>query len=474
MKGLYKDYASKNRSRIYLPAPLEKMSLLNFLMGFASNFCLQKKGGIMQSINFRSITITVIVAVLCFVVLAGAEEEESQFEPKLVYEKKFDFEIAHGKIADDGSLFPTIFVTKDNRVLFFNENGKIKKTLKLTEHQFPVLSEDAKYVGVLSYPENWWKKEVDTPIELYDYTGKMLWRLIPEGEYLRDITINKDAQGIAIASWTGMGDEFVRADFYSKEGKLLKSYIAPAPFPLDSTLTTDKILIKVGQKIVKKPSWGLLPLEKYFCLGKTMVSAEQYFYSIAKDAQRSWLAVFRHNGDIVKIIDIIGEAIQEFVMSPDLKTLVYTSNPSTYQREKGNKRRMTVQVYAIDSGSSKDAAIEIVPQKARSFATLNVSADCKLFLVINGAKLYLCNIQKGEKIYDWEAPDGSLIKGAFDSPSGNYVLCSLADYRMYLLNHNGRVVFAGKTSGVVIDVRFDEYSKSIQVLDSMSSCKYVW
>jgi len=263
-------------------------------------------------------------------------------------------------------------------------------------------------------------------------------------------------------------------DFYDKKGALLKSYKAPLPFPVDSAPTSDEILIKAGQKIVKNPHWGLLPLENYFWLGKTLVSINGHFYSMAKDRQRSWLAIFKSNGDVTKIIEIFGESIQEFTLSTNLKTLVYTSYPSAYQREMGNNRKMVAQLFDIASGNKKEIGIEIVPQKARTFATLKISADCRKFLVINGANLYLGDIERGEKICDWKAPDGSLIKSAFVSPNGNCVLCELVDYRWYLLDTKGSVMHEGKSNGNIIDVHFDEYSHFFDVLEGKNFRRYKW
>ncbi|MEO0127897.1 MAG: hypothetical protein ABIL44_09130 [candidate division WOR-3 bacterium] len=121
----------------------------------------------------RTLMITIISA-LCLVSLAGAEEgkSESKIEPKLVYEKHFDFEIEQGKIGDDGSLFPTIFVTKDNRVLFLDENGNVHKTLSFTwPNYIAKISDDGKNVIVMT-PFNRDKNEFD--VKIYGTSGKVI------------------------------------------------------------------------------------------------------------------------------------------------------------------------------------------------------------------------------------------------------------------------------------------------------------
>lgn len=72
MKGLYKDFASKNRLKIHqclnviTPNKQDKLNKPD----------KPKRGGRMKGIGFRKITITVIVAMLCLVSLAGAQGTE--------------------------------------------------------------------------------------------------------------------------------------------------------------------------------------------------------------------------------------------------------------------------------------------------------------------------------------------------------------------------------------------------------------
>ncbi len=421
-------------------------------------------------LNIRNIT-KVIALVLCLTALARAgEKEEGKIEPKLIYEKRFDFEIEQGKIGDDGSLFPTIFVTKDNRILFFDKNGRTYKTLTLNKYQHPILSEDSKYLGILNYPEDWWEKHVDISIELYDSMGQLLWRIKPKGKLYYDISIVDNPLGIAISAWDEF--EFIGVDFYDRKGAILKSYKAPAPFPADTSLTSDKTLKKAGQKVVKEPRWSLLPLQNYYYLGKTLVTTNKHFYSMAKDAQCSWIAIFESNGNIVKIIEIPGESITEFVLSSDLKTLVYTSYPSAYQRVMGNKRKMMTGMYDVGNFSKKEINIVIQPQKASAFATLKITGDGRKFLVINGANLSLGDVERCQKIYDWKTSDSTMIKNAFPSLDGNYILCELEDQRLYLLNYKGIVVFEGKSSRNIIDAHFDEYSRFFDVLTEINFSRY--
>jgi len=149
--------------------------------------------------NKRGLMI-IIISALCLISLAQAEEkEDTKIEPKLVYEKRFDFEIEQGKIGEDGSIFPTIFVTKDNRILFFDKNSNIRKEISFAcPGNIVKLSEDGKYVIIAHFLQKSVTEFTATNFEIYDSNGKIIVNKVIENVRPSDILLTRDANAIIL------------------------------------------------------------------------------------------------------------------------------------------------------------------------------------------------------------------------------------------------------------------------------------
>lgn len=150
-------------------------------------------------LNHKTIK-TIIILAFCLVALVGAEEKgETKIEPKLVYEKRFDFEIEEGRIGKDGSVFPTIFVTKDNRILFFDKSGIIHKEISFTcPGNIVKLSEDGKYVIIAHFLQKSGTTITKTDFSIYDSNGKKIVSKVLENVRPSDILLTADANAIIL------------------------------------------------------------------------------------------------------------------------------------------------------------------------------------------------------------------------------------------------------------------------------------
>ncbi len=174
-------------------------------------------------LSIRTIT-TLTALVLGFISLVGAEEGESKIEPKLIYERRFDFEIEQGKIGDDGSLFPTIFVTKDNRVLFLNKDGNVHKTLFFNwPNYIAKISDDGKNVIIMT-PLNQEKNEFT--VKIYDTSGRAVVQKNLSFNYGKpvDIFLTKGAKDVIIFFAGGDLVEPCGIGFYDGKLNLSKLY----------------------------------------------------------------------------------------------------------------------------------------------------------------------------------------------------------------------------------------------------------
>jgi len=431
----------------------------------------------MKGIIFRNIIMAIAVATLCLVSWVGAQEgkSESKIEPKLVYEKRFDFEIGHGKLADD-KIFPIILLTKDfdkkghnryGKVLFFDENGKKITTLNLTDNQLPVLSEDGRYVGVVSFSK----------VELYNYTGKMLWRIIPAKNYYPDISIAKNAEGIAISYWTQSAG-FACVDFSTKGGEITKTFTAPKPFPADSTPSSDTVL-QIAQAIKVDPHWQANPVREFVSRNATLMTVGDHFLCRAKDGKRSWIAIFNANGDVRVLKEFWDQDIETLVMSPDCTRLIFNSRPSFYSRYyqvlKGNAINVNVELYNIPE--NKQNKIEINTQYGKNapcWRTFRFSDNGKYFLMIADSELLLGDVQANEANYYWRVPKGAGIDFAVLTTNGNYVLCVLEDGKTVVLDRQGNEIIELESGGKIIDAKITEKEKTIIILKENGVYKYTW
>jgi len=178
--------------------------------------------------NKRGLMI-IIISALCLISLAGAEEKESgsKIEPKLIYEKRFDFEIEQGKIGDDGSIFPTIFVTKDNRALFTDKKGR---TLKILDGNTDIVkvTEDGKNLITAKYTGDEQRKKEVWMITIYGLLGEIIEKksIAFNQGYLSDIFLDPTTKNVAVFL---SGSDFTSPygiAFYDKHLNLLKLYTA--------------------------------------------------------------------------------------------------------------------------------------------------------------------------------------------------------------------------------------------------------
>lgn len=412
--------------------------------------------------------INLLITMLGFITLTKAQGT-SRFEPKLAYEKKFDFKITRGRIANE-NIFPTIFVTEDNLILFINKDGKIKlKRLYPKSHQF-ILSEDAKYIGILPRPKDWWEKE--RQIEVYSYTGKRLCRFVPKGKYDLFVIICQNAQGIIVQKVVGMnGLDWI--DFYSREGQLIKSY-SSVPFYKKDTAVEIKNLRLEG-------ICNDFPHIPEFPHNWSPGVAGNFLVCLAESTSlnSSWLVLFRYDGEILSVKKMYGDAIPGSpVISKDGRFAIYERHtPSDLAKKFGlnNWAKYTIKIYDFLTSQGKEVDITIKPvPKARTFAMMDFTEDSKNFWVINGHRFYFGNVQKGSIIYSWESPDTNLISFAFISSGGNYALCELKDKSMFVINRDGKIVFEQKLESKIIDARIDEKLRTLIILKETGLDKYIW
>lgn len=176
MKDLYKYFASKNRLKIH--------QCLDVITSNKQDRPYKpdkpNRGGRMKGINFRNIVITVVVAALCFVSLAGAEEKEKESKIELipVYEKTFDDTIIYvifdeteitveeakilgwrGLEGEKSEVKNTIIypkvVIKEGVIEFLDEKGIVEKSFSLAPLQGSKpritvsFSKNRKFIGVV-------------------------------------------------------------------------------------------------------------------------------------------------------------------------------------------------------------------------------------------------------------------------------------------------------------------------------------
>ncbi len=412
--------------------------------------------------------INLLITMLGFITLTKAQET-SKFELKLAYEKKFDFKITRGRIADE-NIFPTIFVTNDNLILFINKDGKIKlKRLYPKSHQF-ILSEDAKYIGILPRPKDWWKKE--RQIEVYSYTGKRLCHFIPKGKYDLFVIICQNAKGIVVQK-AGM-DDLAWIDFYSREGHLIKSY-SSMPFYKKDTIIEIKNLRLEGicndfPHIPEFPQNWSPGVAGDFLLSGAWSSGFQ---------DGGWIVLFRYDGEILSIKKMYGDEITTSpVISKDGHFAIYRRHtPYDLAKKLGlnNWADYKIKIYDFLTSQGKEVDITIKPvPKARTFAMMDFTEDSKNFWVINGHRFYFGDVQKGSIIYSWESPDTNLISFAYISSDGNYALCEFVNGSMFVINRDGKVVFEQKLESKIIDARIEEKSRTMIILKETGLDKYIW
>ena len=217
------------------------------------------------------------------------------------------------------------------------------------------MSEDNKYIGIVNYPENWWEEGVGTPIELYDCTGKMLWKIKPPGECYRNMSILKGRKGIVISS-SCEKEGLARADFYNKEGELIKSYIHPSPFPVDTLPLTDK-LHSLKERI-RNPRWLGIPIPEsgLRALGRTFGTENGYFYCMAEGGVKSWIAILNPRGELMTLKEFYGEHFSDTpIISRDLRRLIYASmKPLCFfveHQEPVEIREITLKIYDFSNNT---------------------------------------------------------------------------------------------------------------------------
>jgi len=408
----------------------------------------------------------IIISALCLISLAGAGEKENKIEPKLVYEKRFDFEIEQGKIGEDGSLFPTIFVTKDRRVLFTDNRGNKKKTYRLSNNHKIFFSEDGKYVGIVYYPDRWW--EVGITIDLYNNKGDKISRIDLKDNLEPILIIGKNANYIVVQK-LGM-DELEGIDFYSQEGRLVKSYSAIIPHKVGD-ITVNIYLTGIGCYI----PYSELPIISSPGVAGDFLLCRAY----SSPYDGTWLLVFKIDGELLLIKKMYGDAIPNFpTISNDGNYIIYNRyTPYDLVEKRGltdNWAWETIKIYNSRNGITKEVGVTIPPsEKSKAPIIMDFTEDSKSFWIIHRNKFYFGDAEKGKIEYSWETQDTALIVYAFTSLHGNYALCILADGRIVVLNNRGKVIYEGCPSeSKILDAKFDEVRQEIIILSEKGIFKY--
>jgi len=396
----------------------------------------------------KNLMITIIFA-LCLVSLAQAEEKEgSKIEPKLVYEKHFDFEIEQGKIGDDGNIFPTIFVTKDNEVLFYDNLGRIKKRLTLENRGAATISEDGKYVTILRNSENWWRKDVEKSWQVFDLSGKLITKGSYTDPYLCVIQLLQNGQRIVV--FRGTLERWVDIQFYNNSGQLLNTYKF-------SNIIADNTTMSYYR-------WTEMSSEvnNYIAV----------FASNEKD--RAWLAVFNADGYKIEQKRIPDTWIWDIAISPDGRYIAYTTQPSQNQALVLIDRTTDTMVkHNLEPNYWGGGLKTCNPQFIRHTKWFSYISQFNVLYIFSLDTLLDLSIKR--PYLQWPSPTGKIITCAIVSVSDKVLFGVVVDKNeLIVLSFEAEELFRIQSLSPIKDIQINGTERKLYLLSSNSLNVYKW
>lgn len=400
-----------------------------------------KQGGTMKGIKFQNIITVKIVASLCLASLAKAEE--TTIEPRLVYEKKFDFEIDQGKIGDDGNLFPTIFVTKDNRVMFHDNQGRTTKSIKVDKRETVTLSEDGKSLIIHNTPENWWIKGVKKTWQVFDQIGNIIVKGSYDEPYVIFPQLVKAKTRIFIAK--GTTERAIKLEFYDKTGILLNS------------ITEESL------------SQYITGTNKYYAVGvnKPEVSAQYILARLENprinEESGSWFVVFDTDGKIIWKKQIPEHYILSPAISCDGRYIIYTSSSCEYLKIIDRKKDTIIEFKDPSPPGVSASHLEFI--SANWFYYISTSKSIYIFnLEILDEKqqitpsFQLCLPECNSITHITISGGTTQYLGIVESPN---------TVNVFSLNNNEKL-FSLKYPSPVIDIKLNAIERKLYVLNANS------
>jgi hypothetical protein len=399
-------------------------------------------------LNHKTIKTILTITALCLISLARAEEKEgSKIEPKLVYEKHFDFEIEQGKIGDDGSIFPTIFVTKDNRIIFYDVHGRIAKSIKLNKGETGTLSKDAKYLVIQNIPEDWGQENTEKKWQVFDQAGNIIAKGSYNEPYAIFLQLVRDKTRIFMAK--GTTERVIKLEFYDKAGILSNS------------ITEESL------------SQYITGTNKYYALGVNEVSSQYILARLENprinEERGSWLVVFDTDGKIIWKKQIREHYILSATISCDGRYITYVPSSNEYFK-------------IIDR--KKDTAIKFKDPSPPGFSApdLRFINTNWLYYISPSKHIYIFNLKILDKMqqitpyFQWCLPKcNSITHVAISEDTAQYlgVVDSQNTVKVFSLN-NSEELFALQYSCPVIDIKLNAMEKMLYILNTNSIKIYKW
>ena len=394
-----------------------------------------------------------VISVLCLISFAGAGEKENKIEPKLVYEKRFDFEIEQGKIGEDGSLFPTIFVTKDNRVLFLDKEGNVHKTLSFVwPNYIAKISDDGKNVIIMT-PVNQEKNEFD--VKIYDVSGKTIIHKKMSFNYGRpvDIFLTKGAEAVIIFFAGGDLIEPCGIRFYDGKLNLQKLYTK-----------SDFERPLVPGSYWRNPGFNGAWLEKnskyLIGVGSNIASYGIYIFAVATGE----LKYYTYFDTLV---------IGKCMVSGDGTKLIYTACESYRKIFNKNGRNVMSYVIALDQNKVKFATLlsqDFKPEWLPSIS-LAFSPNSQFSVVAFNDTIFLCDFSLSQ-LNKLQSPTGKKVI-IIDVTDDRNILTIDEEGTISVTDNTGNLIFQKELLQSIAEIRYFSQRKKLIVLTRKEAFNFI-